>query len=111
MRPRLGALERREQMYARVSRFAGLPPARVDETLQGFENVELPVIERCRGFKGVVVLVNRASGQAAAITYWDSEADLRESEHAAGEAVQAALKRSGPSREPVVDRYEVVLQR
>lgn len=98
-------------MHARLSRFAGLPPARVDETLQGFENVELPALEGCQGFEGVVVMVNRSTGQAAAITYWETEADMRESEHAAGEAVQAALKRSGPSREPVIDRYEVVLRK
>jgi heme-degrading monooxygenase HmoA len=104
------AFERRDQMHARLSRFAGLPPARVDETLQGFRDVELPVIQRCDGFRGVVVMVNRATGQAASITYWETETDMRESEHVAGQAVQAAVTRSGPSREPVVDRYEVVLQ-
>ena len=98
-------------MHARLSRFAGLPPERIDRTIRGFEEGELRLVEQCPGFKGVVVMVNRASGQAAAITYWESEEDMRESEKVAGQAVQAALERSEPSREPVIDRYEVVLQR
>jgi heme-degrading monooxygenase HmoA len=98
-------------MHARLSRFAGLPPERIDRTVRGFEEGELQLVEKCAGFKGVLVMVNRASGQAAAITYWESEADMRESEKVAGQAVQAALERAEPSREPVIDRYEVVLQR
>ncbi len=98
-------------MHARLSRFAGLPPERIDETLRGFQEVELPVLEGHPGFAGVTLLVNRTTGQAAAVTYWSSDADLRGSERAAGEAVQAALTRGGPSREPIIDRYEVVLQR
>ena len=98
-------------MHARLSRFAGLPPERIDRTIRGFEEGELQIVEQCGGFKGVVVMVNRAAGQAAAITYWESEADMRESERVAGQAVQAAVERGDPSREPVIDRYEVVLQR
>ena len=98
-------------MHARMSRFAGLPPERIDRTVLGFEEGELRRVEQCAGFSGVVVMVNRASGQAAAITYWESEADMRDSEKVAGQAVQAAVERGEPSREPVIDRYEVVLQR
>jgi|SRR5947209_17628922 len=98
-------------MHARLSRFAGLPPERIDRTIRGFEEGELQLVEKCEGFKGVVVMVNRAAGQAAAITYWESEANMRESEKVAGQAVQAALERGEPSREPVIDRYEVLLQR
>ena len=98
-------------MHARLSRFAGLPPERIDETLDDFSQRQLPMIEGHDGFKGVVVMVNRRTGQAAAITYWESEPAMRASERAAGQAVQAALERGQPSREPVIDRYEVVLQR
>jgi heme-degrading monooxygenase HmoA len=98
-------------MHARLSRFAGLPPERIDRTIRGFEEGELKLVEQRPGFKGVVVMVNRAAGQAAAITYWESEAEMRESEKVAGQAVQAAVERGEPSREPVIDRYEVVLQR
>ena len=72
--------------------------------------MELAVIETQPGFAGVVVMVNRATGQAAASTYWESEADLRGSEHAAAQASNA-LTRAWPPREPVVDRYEVVLHK
>lgn len=97
-------------MYARLSRFAGLPPQRIDDTLRQFQEEELPMIEKQEGFEGVVVMVNRTTGQAAAITYWASESGLRASERAAAGAVQAALTRAEPSREPIIDRYEVVFR-
>jgi heme-degrading monooxygenase HmoA len=98
-------------MYARLSRFAGLPPERIDETLKDFQEGELARIEGHDGFKGVTVMVNQRTGQAAAITFWESEQAMRTSERAAGEAVQKALDRAQPSREPVIDRYEVVFQK
>ena len=97
-------------MHARLSRFAGLPPERIDQTLDDFRNHQLPEIEKHDGYEGVVVLINRRTGQAAAITYWESDAAMRASERAAGEAVQAALEGGQPSREPVIDRYEVVFR-
>jgi heme-degrading monooxygenase HmoA len=98
-------------MYARLSRFAGLPPERIDDTLKEFQEGELARIEGHDGFKGVTVMVNQRTGQAAAITFWESEQAMRTSERTAGEAVQKALDRAQPSREPVIDRYEVVLQK
>jgi heme-degrading monooxygenase HmoA len=98
-------------MHARLSRFAGLPPERIDQTLDEFRDQQLPEIEQHDGYQGVVVMVNRRTGQAAAITYWASDAAMRASERAAGQAVQAALERGQPSREPVIDRYEVVYQK
>ena len=98
-------------MHARLSRFAGLPPERIDHTLAEFQQQQLPEIEKQDGYAGVVLMVNQRTGQAAAITFWDSEMALRQSEHAAGAAVQQAVDTAQPSREPVIDRYEVVLKR
>lgn len=98
-------------MYARLSRFAGLPPERIDHTLADFQDRQLPEIEKQDGYQGVVLMVNQRTGQAAAITFWENEVTMRHSEQAAGAAVQAAVDRGQPSREPIIDRYEVVLRR
>ena len=45
------------------------------------------------------------------MTLWASEAEMRESEKVAAEAREQAIATAGPSRAPVVDRYEVVVQR
>ncbi|TMK40588.1 MAG: hypothetical protein E6G56_06735 [Actinobacteria bacterium] len=98
-------------MHARVSRFVGLPPERIDRTLEQFEEDELPKLENQDGFRGVLVLVNRADGMANAITFWDSESNLRASEQAGADARAAAVKTAEPSREPRVDRFQVVLHK
>jgi heme-degrading monooxygenase HmoA len=98
-------------MHVRLSRFAGLPPERIDDTIEEFREQQLPELEGQAGFKGVLVMVNRGTGQAAALTFWESEADLHASEKVASRAREAAVASAQPAREPVVDRYEVVLQR
>lgn len=98
-------------MYARLSRFAGLPPERIEETVREFEEQYLPALEDSPGFQGIVVGVDRGAGKAAAVTFWDSREALESSDRAADQAREAALERAEPVRDPIVDRYEVVLQR
>jgi heme-degrading monooxygenase HmoA len=98
-------------MHARLSRFAGLPPERIDQTIAEFEEQALPGLEQQSGFKGIVVLVDRSSGKAAAMTFWETEADLRASDKAADQARRQAVETAQPEREPIVDRFEVVLQK
>ena len=98
-------------MYARLSRFAGLPPERIEETVREFEEQYLPALEGSPGFQGIVVGVDRGSGKAAAVTFWESREALEESDRAADRARAAAVDRAEPVREPIVDRYEIVLQR
>jgi heme-degrading monooxygenase HmoA len=98
-------------MYARLSRFAGLPPERIDGTVDEFRDEQLPELEQQQGFKGVLVMLNRGTGQAAAVTFWESEEDLRASERIATRAREAAVETAQPARDAVVDRYEVILQK
>jgi heme-degrading monooxygenase HmoA len=98
-------------MHARLSRFAGLPPERLDQTVDEFRERQLPELERQPGYRGVVVMLNRGTGQAAALSFWETEADLRASDTLADRAREAAVATAQPAREPVVDRYEVVLRR
>ena len=97
-------------MHARLSRFAGLPPERLDQTVDEFREQQLPELERQAGYKGVVVMLNRSSGQAAALSFWESEDDLRASDKLAARAREAAVATAQPEREPVVDNYEVVIR-
>jgi hypothetical protein len=58
-------------------------------------------------------MVDRGDGRATAITFWETLEDLRASDRAADEARGATMDRarSEPSREPMVERYEVLIQR
>lgn len=101
-------------MHARISRFAGLPPERLEATVKQFELDQLSQLEDQSGFRGILVLADRRAGKAAAISLWETEADLRASERAAAQAREAAVATAGPTgpdREPVVDHYEVLLEK
>jgi heme-degrading monooxygenase HmoA len=98
-------------MWARLSRFAGLPPERIDQAIREFQEQQLPAFERLDGFEGVAVMVDRGAGKAAAITYWASREALKQSDKLADQARDQAMQTAQPAREPIVDRYEVVLDR
>ena len=97
-------------MHARMSRFAGLPPERIDETIREFQEGQLQALSQQPGYKGVLIGVDRAEGKSVAITFWESAENLRSSDRLADKARQEALETAKPSREPIVDRYEVVMQ-
>jgi hypothetical protein len=98
-------------MYARMTTFAGLPPERVDPAIREFQEGQLPLLEQEDGFQGVLVLVNRGQGRAAALTLWETEAHMRASEKIADRARDSAVATTRPAREPIVDRFEVVVQK
>jgi heme-degrading monooxygenase HmoA len=98
-------------MHARLSRFAGLDPERIEATVDQFSGDALPQLEQQPGFRGITVGVNRKTGQALAVTLWETEADMSQSERLAAEAREQAVTTARPSREPIVDHYEVVVHR
>ena len=98
-------------MHARLSRFAGLDSERIDETVRQFEEQALEELAKQPGFGGITVCVNRKSGQAAVIGLWETEDAMKQSEEVALRAREQAVATHGPSREPIVDHYEVVIQR
>jgi hypothetical protein len=98
-------------MWVRMSRFAGLPPERINETVREFEEGQLSALEQQPGFQGILVMVDRGEGKAAAMTFWETRENLIASDKLADQARDAAIATAQPAREPIVDRYEVVLER
>ena len=100
-------------MYARVTTFPGLAPERIKATLTEFEQQHLPQLEQQPGYLGVWAGVDFPGGRAIAVTYWGSMEDLRATDKIADQARAAAVTASGVDRDrpPVIDRYEVVLER
>jgi heme-degrading monooxygenase HmoA len=98
-------------MYARMTKFVGLAPERIDATVQEFEQNALGSLKGTPGFAGVTVLVDAGHGTAAAITFWESQEAMKESEQTAASAREEAITsgQAGPRRDAIVDRFEVVL--
>jgi hypothetical protein len=93
--------------------FPGLPPERIKATLEEFKEKHLPRIEQQPGYRGVWAGVDYMGGRAIAVTWWASIEDLRASDALAGEVRAAAVTTAGVDRNrpPIIDRYEVVLQK
>lgn len=98
-------------MHARMTKFVGLPPKRIDAAVEEFRGHALAELEAQDGFEGIMVLVDRSAGTAAALSLWESESAMRQSERTANQARESAIALAKPERHPIVDHFEVVLQR
>jgi heme-degrading monooxygenase HmoA len=100
-------------MYARVTTFPGLPPERIKATLAEFNEHHLPKLEQQPGYLGVWAGVDYNGGRAIAVTYWESAAAMHASDKLAREVRAAVVTKAGVDRNrpPVIDTYEVVLDR
>lgn len=93
-------------MHARVTSLTGTPA----EFEAGVENFRANVVPFAREHgKGAMLLVDRASGGALAITLWEDEDALRASEERANALRADAADDLGAQQEPTVARYEVAV--
>ncbi|HKF80132.1 MAG TPA: hypothetical protein VKB17_04835 [Thermoleophilaceae bacterium] len=99
------------EMHARLSRWAGLPPERLTQTVTEFEQQSLPVLEQQSGFDGVIVMVDENAGKAAAMTFWETRDDMRATDRLAEEMRARAETTAQAQRDPVVDHYEILFRR
>jgi formylmethanofuran dehydrogenase subunit E len=93
-------------MHARVTTLSG-SPADVDSGIANFQANVLPFAQE-EG-KGAMLLVDRHSGKAIAITLWEDEQALSASEEAANALRADAATQMGASERPTVERYEVAI--
>ena len=95
-------------MFARVNRFQD-DPAKLEESERIAEQEIIPQLQGVPGFLGVLSLVDRASGESLAITFWETEEAMRSSEQNA-DRVRGELKERTGSNVVSVDRFEVSLR-
>jgi heme-degrading monooxygenase HmoA len=97
--------EERCGMWARVSKFEG--PA--EQLESGARETLRDMAQRIPGSKGAFYLVDRENDRSMAVTLWESEDALRESE---GEAdrIRTESAQRGEGRIGSVERYEVTVE-
>ena len=93
-------------MHARVTTLSG-SPGDVDSGIANFQADVVPFAKE-QG-EGAILLVDRQSGKAIAITLWADEQALRESEGAANALRANAADQMGASETPTVELYEVAI--
>jgi quinol monooxygenase YgiN len=94
-------------MHARVTSLSG-SPGDVDAGITSFRENVVP-FTREQGGRGAILLVDRESGSAVAITLWEDEAALSASEERANTLRAQAAEELGASEQPSVARYEVAV--
>jgi hypothetical protein len=93
-------------VHARVTTLNGTP----DDVEAGIDNFRANVVPFARDQgTGAILLVDRQSGNAIAITLWENEQSLRASEEAANALRADAADQMGASEAPAVERYEVAV--
>ena len=68
-------------MYARVSTFR-VGPAKLAHFADLVRESLLPAVTRQRGYRGALLLADRATGQVMAVSVWETVADLQAAEPA-----------------------------
>jgi heme-degrading monooxygenase HmoA len=95
-------------MFARATRLEGAAD-RLDDAIREFREQTLPAAESQPGFGGGMLLADRSSGAAMALTLWETEENMRDSEQFASQQRGQVASTVGASGEPRVERYEVVV--
>jgi heme-degrading monooxygenase HmoA len=94
-------------MFARVTTVQ-LQSGAADDLTQYVNEMVVPAAKQTHGFGGIQILVNPATNQGIAITFWDSEADMAAGEASSGYYSQAL---AGGARffagQPRRETYEV----
>ena len=93
-------------MHARVTRLSG-SPENVEAGINNFRENVLPFTRE--DGKGAILLVDRESGSAMAITLWEDEQALVASDERANQVRSDVANEMQASAAPTVERYEVAV--
>ncbi len=94
-------------MYARVSRFE-IPKEQLDKDVAGVEETQ-ETVSSAPGSLGLYYFVDRESGKTMAVTLWESEQAMRDTETDMSE-LRRRTSSAVAGRIVAVERHEVVTQ-
>jgi len=82
--------------YARVIRLKG-DPSKIDEAVRLWTTEILPLIKKQPGLTGVTLLGNRKTGDGLSVSYWESEAAMKQARSQVRPEGQKTLAKTGGS--------------
>lgn len=94
-------------MHARVNTITG-SPEQAEAGISDFRENVVPWIKE-NGGRGGILLVDRETGKAIAVTLWNDEEAMRQSEEAANEHRSRVSGEMQSMQPPTVERYEVAV--
>jgi hypothetical protein len=94
-------------MHARVTTLTGSPD-QADAGISDFKDNVAPWVKE-QGGRGGILLIDRETGKAIAVTLWNDEQSMRQSEEAANEVRSKVSGVMQSTQAPTVERYEVAV--
>jgi hypothetical protein len=94
-------------MHARVNTITGSPD-QADAGISDFKENVTPWI-KANGGRGGILLIDRETGKALAITLWNDEEAMRQSEEAANDHRRRVTDEMQANQSPTVERFEVAV--
>jgi len=95
-------------MHARVTRMRGNSET-MEAGIAHFRDTLLEQLGRMPGFRDAVLMIDREHGDGLAITMWDNEDAMRQSEQGA-DALRAQSASQMEASVSSVERFEIVVQ-
>jgi hypothetical protein len=86
-----------------------VPTDRLDEMVSTFERELIPRYRDQSGYKGFTMLINRRSGKAVGVSFWESEDARAGSEELGAEARAAMREAAGGQARIIREDWEVAL--
>lgn len=93
-------------MHARVIT-AHSTPSRVEQSATIYESSVIPEVQKFKGFKSALLLIDPDTGRAMSVVLWDTEADMLASEKSDYLRRQIAKFGAIFDATPQVEHYEV----
>src|ERR1700682_471393 len=95
-------------MFLRATRIQA-PPDKVEQAIENFETNVVKGLRSAPGNQGAVLLVNRQTGAALGITYWESAKALATSEQTGMKSRTLATKNVPGTQIVNVERAELMI--
>jgi hypothetical protein len=102
-------LERSPSVHARITTMT-IQPNMVSETTRIYNERIMPVLKAAGGNKGVLLVIDQATGKGESITLWNTEADGRAYDASGAYREQVAKLTPFFSAPPSLATYEVAAQ-
>jgi heme-degrading monooxygenase HmoA len=94
---------------ARLTRWEGVAPSRISDSMAQFEAEELAELKATPGYRGLFVAVNQQLGNTMSVTLWDTREDLAQSLGWEREARRRVERGGAVPRAVFADSYDVAL--
>jgi heme-degrading monooxygenase HmoA len=96
-------------MFARTAKFQ-FKTDKLDEAIRLYQHGNIPAVKVQKGFHSIYLLVDRATGNAISVAFWDSKEDMIATEESGLTKEWVSKFNDYFIKTPDVERYEVSAQ-